>query len=77
MMAWFWVRTEALELWREPLALQKPTLIPVVHVSSRGTDDILTVAGLKPEKMFGALIMPNDYLGELYDVDNSGYNWGE
>lgn len=61
----------------KPLALQKPTLIPVVHVSSRGTDDILTVAGLKPEKMFGALIMPNDYLGELYDVDNSGYNWGE
>ncbi|KAI8044540.1 hypothetical protein M5D96_000709 [Drosophila gunungcola] len=60
----------------KPLALQKPTLIPVVHVTSRGTDDILTVAGLKPQKMFGALIMPNDYMGELgYDVDNSGYNW--
>jgi len=61
----------------KPLALQKPTLIPVVHVTSRGTDDVLTVAGLKPQKMFGALVMPNDYLGELYDVDNSGYNWGE
>nr|XP_016998391.1 protein mesh isoform X1 [Drosophila takahashii]XP_016998393.1 protein mesh isoform X1 [Drosophila takahashii] len=59
----------------KPLALQKPTLIPVVHVTSRGTDDVLTVAGLKPQKMSGALIMPNDYLGELYDVDNSGYNW--
>lgn len=68
------------------LTTQKPTqkvgtggqrMIPVVHIDSRGTDDVLTVAGLKPQAMSGALIMPNDYLGELYDVDNSGYNWGE
>lgn len=59
----------------------KPTpggqrMIPVVHVTSRGTDDVLTVAGLKPQKTFGALIMPDDYMGELIDV-NTGYNWGE
>ncbi|KPU80188.1 uncharacterized protein Dana_GF16595, isoform C [Drosophila ananassae] len=57
----------------------KPTpsgqrMIPVVHVTSRGTDDVLTVAGLKPQKTFGALIMPDDYMGELIDV-NTGYNW--
>ncbi|EDV90809.1 protein mesh isoform X2 [Drosophila grimshawi] len=56
-------------------------LVPLVHVaplaaaSSRGTDDILTVAGLKPQQKSGALVMPNDYLGELYDLDSTGYNW--
>ncbi|XP_068155674.1 protein mesh isoform X2 [Drosophila tropicalis] len=50
-------------------------LVPVVHASSRDTDDILSVSGLKPQAMSGALVMPYDYLGELYDVDSSGYNW--
>ncbi|XP_030564094.1 protein mesh isoform X2 [Drosophila novamexicana] len=55
-------------------------LVPVVHVaplaaSSRGTDDILTVAGLKPQPKSGALVMPLEYLGELYDLDSTGYNW--
>lgn len=45
--------------------------------SSRGTDDILTVAGLKPQAKSGALVMPFDYLGELYDLDSTGYNWGK
>lgn len=57
-------------------------LVPVVHVaplaaSSRGTDDILTVAGLKPQPKSGALVMPLEYLGELYDLDSTGYNWGK
>ncbi|EDW82985.2 uncharacterized protein Dwil_GK22555, isoform D [Drosophila willistoni] len=50
-------------------------LVPVVHASSRDTDSILSVSGLKPQAMSGALVMPYDYLGELYDVDSSGYNW--
>ncbi|TDG52322.1 hypothetical protein AWZ03_001152 [Drosophila navojoa] len=48
---------------------------PAVVASKRGTDDILTVAGLKPQPKSGALVMPFDYLGELYDLDSTGYNW--
>lgn len=52
-------------------------LLPVA--SSRGTDDILTVAGLKPQPKSGALIMPHEdyYMAELYDVDANGVNWGK
>ncbi|KAL7729306.1 hypothetical protein ACLKA6_008885 [Drosophila palustris] len=57
------------------VAVTPQKLMPVA--SSRGTDDILTVAGLKPQPMSGAMVMPFEYLGELYDVDSSGYNWGK
>lgn len=52
-------------------------LLPVA--SSRGTDDILTVAGLKPQPKSGALVMPHEdyYMAELYDVDANGVNWGK
>lgn len=58
-------------------ATQKQNLLPVA--SSRGTDDILTVAGLKPQPKSGALIMPHEdyYMAELYDVDANGVNWGK
>ncbi|KAM8705362.1 hypothetical protein ACLKA7_009774 [Drosophila subpalustris] len=57
------------------VAVTPQKLMPVA--SSRGTDDILTVAGLKPQPMSGAMVMPFEYLGELYDVDSTGYNWGK
>jgi len=60
---------------KEAVVPQK--LVLPVASSSRGTDDTLTVAGLKPQPKSGALVMPFEYLGELYDVDNSGYNWGK
>ncbi|XP_030370476.1 protein mesh isoform X2 [Scaptodrosophila lebanonensis] len=47
----------------------------LMPVDLRGKDDILTVAGLSPQSKSGALIMPGAYLGELYDLDSSGYNW--
>ncbi|XP_017848445.1 protein mesh isoform X2 [Drosophila busckii] len=57
------------------VAVSPQKMLPVA--SSRATDDILTVAGLKPQAKSGALVMANygDYLGELYDLDTSGYNW--
>lgn len=60
-----------------PVAAKKQNLLPVA--SSRGTDDILTVAGLKPQPKSGALIMPHEdyYMAELYDVDANGVNWGK